>query len=151
MIQLLSDNFVVDLLKIMQEMGINPKNTGIEITESVFASDYTEINQIFQILRDIGIHIAIDDFGTGYSNFENILKLNVDYIKIDGYLIQGITENPRHHIVVETIVNFAHKIGAKTIAEFVSCEAIYNVVKELGIDYSQGYYSGRPQEIASSI
>ncbi len=122
-----------------------------EILESEGIENYEEVVEFITTVKALGAKIAIDDFGTGYSNFENILKLNVDYIKIDGSLIQGITENPRHHIVVETIVNFAHKIGAKTIAEFVSCEAIYNVVKELGIDYSQGYYSGRPQEIASSI
>ena len=121
-----------------------------EILESEGIENYEEVVEFITTVKALGAKIAIDDFGTGYSNFENILKLNVDYIKIDGSLIQGITDNPRHHIVVETIVNFAHKIGAKTIAEFVSSEAIYNVVKELGIDYSQGYYTGKPEEIISS-
>lgn len=121
-----------------------------EILESEGIENYEEVVEFITNVKALGAKIAIDDFGTGYSNFENILKLNVDYIKIDGSLIQGITDNPRHHIVVETIVNFAHKIGAKTIAEFVSSEAIYNVVKELGIDYSQGYYSGKPEEIIPS-
>ena len=93
----------------------------------------------------LGSKIAIDDFGSGYSNFENILKLNVDYIKIDGSLIQGITKNTRHHIIVETIVEFAHKIGAKTIAEFVSDASIYTSIKKIGVDYSQGYYTGKPE------
>ncbi|OHD87679.1 MAG: hypothetical protein A2Y52_01445 [Sulfuricurvum sp. RIFCSPLOWO2_02_43_6] len=121
-----------------------------EILESEGIENYEEVVEFITTVKALGAKIAIDDFGTGYSNFENILKLNVDYIKIDGSLIQGITDNPRHHIVVETIVNFAHKIGAKTIAEFVSSEAIYTVVKELGIDYSQGYYTGKPEEIISS-
>ena len=73
-------------------------------------------------------------------------ELNVDYIKIDGSLIQGIRDQSRHHIVVESIVNFAKKIGAKTIAEFVSSEDIYNAVKEMGVDYSQGFFTGRPKE-----
>lgn len=98
-------------------------------------------------VKDLGAKIAIDDFGTGYSNFENILMLNVDYIKIDGSLIRGISENTRHHIIVETIVTFAQKIGAKTIAEFVSSEEIYTTVKEFGVDYSQGYFTGRPQKL----
>lgn len=121
-----------------------------EILESEGIENYEEVVEFITTVKALGAKIAIDDFGTGYSNFENILMLNVDYIKIDGSLIQGITDNPRHHIVVETIVNFAHKIGAKTIAEFVSSEAIYNVVKELGIDYSQGYYTGKPEEIIPS-
>lgn len=121
-----------------------------EILESEGIENYEEVVEFITTVKALGAKIAIDDFGTGYSNFENILMLNVDYIKIDGSLIQGITNNPRHHIVVETIVNFAHKIGAKTIAEFVSSEAIYNVVKELGIDYSQGYYTGKPEEIIPS-
>jgi len=121
-----------------------------EILESEGIENYEEVVEFITTVKALGAKIAIDDFGTGYSNFENILKLNVDYIKIDGSLIQGITENPRHHIVVDTIVDFAHKIGAKTIAEFVSCEAIYKVVQELGIDFSQGYYSGKPEEIPSA-
>ena len=72
---------------------------------------------------------------------------NVDYIKIDGSLIQGITTNSRHNIIVETIIDFAKKIGAKTIAEFVSDEAIYNAVVNHGIDYSQGYYTGKPEPL----
>lgn len=121
-----------------------------EILESEGIENYEEVVEFINTVKALGAKIAIDDFGTGYSNFENILMLNVDYIKIDGSLIQGITDNPRHHIVVETIVSFAHKIGAKTIAEFVSSEAIYDVVKELGIDYSQGYYTGKPEEIIPS-
>ncbi len=121
-----------------------------EILESEGIENYEEVVEFITTVKALGAKIAIDDFGTGYSNFENILKLNVDYIKIDGSLIQGISENSRHHIVVETIVTFAHKIGAKTIAEFVSSEAIYTVVKELGIDYSQGYFTGKPEEIPLS-
>ncbi|MFA5214510.1 EAL domain-containing protein [Sulfuricurvum sp.] len=116
-----------------------------EILESEGIENYTEVAKFITQVKALGSKIAIDDFGTGYSNFENILKLNVDYIKIDGSLIREITKNSRHHIIVETIVSFAQKVGAKTIAEFVSDEDIYNAVKQLGIDYSQGYFTGKPQ------
>ncbi|MFA5216068.1 putative bifunctional diguanylate cyclase/phosphodiesterase [Sulfuricurvum sp.] len=122
-----------------------------EILESEGIENYEEVTHFITQVKALGAKIAIDDFGTGYSNFENILKLSVDYIKIDGSLIQGITDNTRHHIVVETIVSFAHKIGAKTIAEFVSDEAIYAAVKNLGVDYSQGYYTGKPEKLLHSI
>jgi PAS domain S-box-containing protein/diguanylate cyclase (GGDEF)-like protein len=122
-----------------------------EILESEGIENYAEVVEFITTVKALGAKIAIDDFGTGYSNFENIIKLNVDYIKIDGSLIEGITGNSRHHIVVETIVNFANKIGAKTIAEFVSSEDIYMAVKELGVDFSQGYYTGKPEAMVASF
>jgi EAL domain-containing protein (putative c-di-GMP-specific phosphodiesterase class I) len=105
------------------------------------------VENFIQQVKAHGAKIAIDDFGTGYSNFEHILKLHVDYIKIDGSLIRGIVENERHSIIIETIVDFSKKIGAKTIAEYVSDEAIFEKVKSLGVDFSQGYFTGKPEPI----
>lgn len=118
-----------------------------EIIESEGIENYEEVVSFIMRVKALGAKIAIDDFGTGYSNFENILKLNVDYIKIDGSLIRGITVNNRHNIIIDTIVDFAKKIGAKTVAEFVSDEAVYNAIIKHGIDYSQGYYTGKPQPL----
>ncbi len=118
-----------------------------EILESDGIENYQEVAQFISKVKSLGAKIAIDDFGTGYSNFEHILKLDVDYIKVDGSLIREITDNPRHRIIVETIVDFAQKIGAKTIAEFVSDETIYTTIKEIGVDYSQGYYTGKPEPL----
>ena len=118
-----------------------------EILESEGIENYEEVINFITQIKALGSKIAIDDFGTGYSNFEHILKLNVDYIKIDGSLIKEIVNNNKHSIIVETIVDFARKIGAKTIAEFVSNEAIYSSVKEIGVDFSQGYYTGKPCEL----
>lgn len=118
-----------------------------EILESEGIENYEEVAHFITQVKALGAKIAIDDFGTGYSNFENILKLNVDYIKIDGSLIRGITTDGRHNIIVDTIIDFAKKIGAKTVAEFVSDEAIYNAVITHGIDYSQGYYTGKPEPL----
>ncbi len=115
-----------------------------EILESEGIENYDEVINFITQVKALGAEIAIDDFGTGYSNFEHILKLNVDYIKIDGSLIKGISENNKHKIIVETIVDFARKVGSKTIAEFVSDEDTFLIAKEIGIDFSQGYYSGKP-------
>lgn len=118
-----------------------------EILESEGIDNFEVVSAFIQTIKALGGHIAIDDFGTGYSSFENILKLNIDYIKIDGSLIRNVDTEERHAIVVETIADFAKKMGAKTIAEFVSSEAIYHKVKALGIDYAQGYFIGKPNSL----
>lgn len=115
-----------------------------EILESEGIENYEEVTRFIARVKALGAKIAIDDFGTGYSNFENILKLGVDYIKIDGSLIRGIGDNTRHRIIVETIVDFAGKIGARTIAEFVGDEETYQTLKEIGVDGAQGYFIGKP-------
>jgi diguanylate cyclase (GGDEF)-like protein/PAS domain S-box-containing protein len=117
-----------------------------EILESEEIENYQEVRNFTKRLKEIGSKIAVDDFGTGYSNFEHILRLNVDYIKIDGSLIKGMENNKKNRIIVETIVDFAKKIGSKTIAEFVYNEATYLISKEIGIDYLQGFYIGKPSE-----
>ncbi|MBV5277989.1 MAG: bifunctional diguanylate cyclase/phosphodiesterase [Campylobacteraceae bacterium] len=132
-----------EIIRIITKTGTASRIV-FEILESEGIENYDEVVKFITQVKHLGSKIAIDDFGTGYSNFENILKLNVDYIKIDGSLIQGITKNPRHHIIVETIIEFARKIGAKTIAEYVSDASIYTSVKKIGVDYSQGYYTGKP-------
>jgi diguanylate cyclase (GGDEF)-like protein len=118
-----------------------------EILESEGIENYDSVQCFITQVKALGAKIAIDDFGSGYSNFEHILKLNVDYIKIDGSLVRGIVTNDRHRIIIETIVDFARKIGAKTIAEFVSDEAIFDTLKALRVDYSQGYYTGKPEPL----
>lgn len=115
-----------------------------EILESEGIENYDEVVNFITQIKSIGAKIAIDDFGTGYSNFEHILKLNVDYIKIDGSLIKNIDKNEKHRIIVETIVDFAKKVEAKTVAEFVFDENIFNIVKKIGVNFSQGYYTGKP-------
>lgn len=134
---------VSEIIKTITETG-TASRVVFEILESEGIESYDEVTQFITQVKALGAKIAIDDFGTGYSNFENILKLSVDYIKIDGSLIREIAGNSRHHIIVETIIDFAKKIDAKTIAEFVSDEVIYDTIKELGVDYSQGYFTGKP-------
>ncbi|MDP3290456.1 MAG: EAL domain-containing protein [Sulfuricurvum sp.] len=116
-----------------------------EILESEGIENFDEAASFITRMKAFGVKFAIDDFGTGYSNFENILKLNVDILKIDGSLIKSINENPRNRIVVEAIVDFAHRIGIDTVAEFVSSEEILQNVTDLGITYAQGFHTGKPK------
>lgn len=118
-----------------------------EILESEGIENFDVVSHFIEQVKLMGAKIAIDDFGTGYSSFENILKLNIDYIKIDGSLIKNIDTEKKHAIVVETIVDFAKKIHVQTVAEYVCNESVYTKCKELGIDYAQGFYIGKPAKL----
>lgn len=131
------------ILSTLESTGAGPRVI-FEIIEAEGVEDFERMSAFIKKVKALGAKIAIDDFGTGYSNFENVLKLEIDYLKIDGSLISEIDTNSRHRIVVETIVAFAHHTGAETVAEFVWSEAILRAVKSLGITYAQGYHIGRP-------
>ncbi|MBK3331792.1 EAL domain-containing protein [Persephonella atlantica] len=120
-------------------------NVVFEILESEGIENYREVSGFIKEVKNLGGKISIDDFGSGYSNFEYILKLDVDFIKIDSSLIKNIDSDIYSQIIVETIVGFAQKLGIQTIAEFVHSEDVYETVKNLGIDYSQGFFLGKPQ------
>jgi EAL domain-containing protein (putative c-di-GMP-specific phosphodiesterase class I) len=115
-----------------------------EILESEGIENFVQIEHFIKQVKEYGATISIDDFGTGYSNFEYLMKLNFDYLKIDASMIKNIDKDKKSQLVTKTIVEFSRKMGVKTIAEFVSSKAIYTKVQELGIDYAQGYYLGEP-------
>ncbi len=116
----------------------------LEIVESEGIESFEEVGHFIEQAKSHGMKIAIDDFGTGYSNFEYLIKLNADYLKIDGSLMKEIDKDDKLCGVVETIVSFAKKNDIKVIGEFISTHEIYEKTKELGIDFSQGYYLGHP-------
>ncbi len=121
-----------------------------ELLESEEVKDVDVVFNFIKKVKKFGVKIAIDDFGTGYSNFEKILQYEPDYIKIDGSLIKNINHNGLSKNIVETIVDFAKKQDIETIAEYVENDEIYEIIKSLGIDYSQGYAFGRPQKLIST-
>ncbi|MDY0189246.1 MAG: bifunctional diguanylate cyclase/phosphodiesterase [Desulfuromonas sp.] len=116
-----------------------------EIVESEGIDNYDVIKMFIDQVRIYGIAVAIDDFGTGYSNFDHISQLDIDYIKIDGGLIEQLNSSARARTIVESIIHFAKELDIKIIAEYVSDAALQRSVVELGVDYSQGYYWGKPQ------
>ena len=116
----------------------------VEVLETDEIEDFDQINAFITQFKKLGVKIAIDDFGSGYSNYENILKLNVDYLKIDGSLIKDIDQNQNSFKISKSIINFAHEMGIAVIVEFVHSESVLKVVKELGADFGQGYHLGKP-------
>lgn len=136
---------------IYQELHKNRKTATrliFELVESEGIQDFPEVNQFIRTVKGYGCRIAIDDFGSGYSNFSYLLRLQVDFIKLDSSIVQGLTLNQESSIIIETIVGFCKKMGIATIAEFVSSKGVYDRILELGIDYSQGYYFGKPHSEA---
>ena len=118
----------------------------LEILETERVTDYQKIIDFIIRFKKLGCKVALDDYGSGYSSFEYILKMDLDYIKIDASLIKNINRDEKSRIVVQTIIEFAKKVNMKTIAEFVENEEICKVCKELGVDEYQGYYFSKPSE-----
>ena len=143
-IQLLSPSFTDRLLELIHEMHVNPHTIGIEITESVFASDYGYMNSIISKLRDAGLYIAIDDFGTGYSSMTRVNELNVNCLKIDKYFIDKILKVNSDKAITRDIISMAHRLGHCTIAEGVELEEQKQYLLENGCDKIQGFLIARP-------
>ncbi|HHU63365.1 MAG TPA: EAL domain-containing protein [Clostridiales bacterium] len=143
-IQLLSPDFTSRLFKLISDMQVNPNNICIEITESVFASDYDNINSIIEKLRDAGLHIAIDDFGTGYSSLARERELKVNCMKIDKYFIDKLLYTDLNKAIIGDIISIAHKLGHYIIAEGVEHEIQLKYLKEHNCDRVQGYLISKP-------
>lgn len=122
-----------------------------EILESENIEGVPEVPEFIRFVKDYGCSIALDDFGTGYSNFNYIMTLDVDLIKIDASIIRNLDKDKNAMAIAETIVGFARRTGTRTVAEFVHSKEIYDIVRALGIDFSQGYYLGRPEGDSSQI
>ena len=121
----------------------------IEIVESEGIENFGEITSFIHEIKQLGCRIAIDDFGTGYSNFAYLVKLEVDFIKIDGSLIKDIDTNETSAMTVETIISFAQKMGYGIVAEFVDRMSVQEKLQSLSVDYSQGYLFSKPSPIIS--
>ena len=144
----IKDQYTMDFIVHTIEKTNTAKQITFEIVESEGIESFTEVSNFIKKAKKLGCKIAIDDFGTGYSNFEYIIKLDVDYIKIDGSLIKNINSDNNLYLTVQTIVGFAKALKIKTVAEFVHNEEVLNCVKNLDIDYSQGFFIDEPKELA---
>ncbi|MEA3383784.1 MAG: bifunctional diguanylate cyclase/phosphodiesterase [Campylobacterota bacterium] len=115
-----------------------------EILEDESIKDYSVLINFIKEVKTLGCKVAIDDFGTGYSNFEHLLNMDVDYLKIDASLVKHVATNENSHKVVKTIIDFAKSLNLKTISEYVENEDIFKTTKALGSTYSQGFYFSAP-------
>ena len=136
------------LYELLERYSSDTSRIVFELLEDESVKDFAVIKRFIQKVKKLGVMIAIDDFGAGYSNFERLLEFEPDILKIDGSLIKNIANDIYSRNIVETIVSFAKKQNIITIAEFVENEEIFNILYNLGVDYSQGYYFGEPEKIA---
>jgi diguanylate cyclase (GGDEF)-like protein len=135
-------SFIIHKLK---ESAIGNKIV-FEIIESEGIENFDQVLEFIEDVKKYGAKISIDDFGTGYSNFEYLMKLKVDYIKIDGSMIKNIDSDQNSQMITKTIVNFAKNMNTHTVAEFVHSKNVFEKVKDLNVDFSQGYYFGEPTD-----
>lgn len=124
------------------DVSINQRMT-FEIVETIDIHDYDIFNSFSKSVRKYGIKIAIDDFGVGFSNFSHLSNIEFDYLKIDGTFIKNIFLD-RNIAIVESIVAFCKKNKIKVVAEYVENEMVFKKLCEIGVDFSQGYYFGKP-------
>jgi len=141
----LSKNYLLEYLNDKElEYGIESSRVVLEILEGVSATGKkNHIKQLTQ-LKNRGYSIAIDDFGSEYSNFERVLDLDIDFLKIDAKYIKNIHKNSKSYEVTRAIVFFAKNANIPCIAEFVHNKEVQSIVEDLGIEYSQGYHFSEP-------
>lgn len=133
------------LLKKLNEYKVN-KRLIIEILESENIDDFEILKDFVKKMKTLGVRIAIDDFGSGYSNFSYILQMKPDFIKIDGSIIKNIDHCQNSYNIAKSITQFAKRINAKTIAEYIHSKDVYDKAKKLKIDAFQGFYFSEPKK-----
>ncbi|HXH02860.1 MAG TPA: bifunctional diguanylate cyclase/phosphodiesterase, partial [Candidatus Competibacteraceae bacterium] len=122
----------------------NPANIVFEVTETAAVENFTAACELIRSLREMGYRFALDDFGAGFSSFDYLKHLSVDYVKIDGSFVRNLAKDRVDRIFVNAIHDMAKGLGVKTIAEFVENAETVEVLKEIGVDYGQGYYFAKP-------
>ncbi|MPM98997.1 Phytochrome-like protein cph2 [bioreactor metagenome] len=135
----------------IQDMQVDSQNVCLEITESIFASNYQEINNILSRLKRFGIRIAIDDFGTGYSSLARVRELNVNCLKIDKYFIDKLLTLSDEEAITGDIISMAHKLGHYVIAEGIEQDRQIQYLKNFGCEQIQGYLIAKPLEERAAL
>ncbi|WP_457641533.1 EAL domain-containing protein [Persephonella sp.] len=149
-----SDLFTEAIVDLLKEIAVKDKLADrliLEIIENENITSYEKMQNTLLDLKSYGYRIGIDDFGSGYSNFIYLITLEVDFLKIDANIIKTIDKDHISYVVTETINNFCKKVNIKTVAEYIENEQICKTVKNLDIDFGQGYYFSKPMSIEEVI
>lgn len=139
---------LASIQQLLDEYAIHPQRLTFEVTETVAMANLGSAIDFLARLRALGCRTALDDFGVGYSSFAYLKDLPADYVKLDGSFVRNITEDKVQLAMVKSMTEIAHAMGKKVVAEFVESEAVLKMLEGIGVDYAQGYYTGRPGLLA---
>jgi two-component system CheB/CheR fusion protein len=146
----LSDRDFLDfVIQQFEKHGLDPRRVCFEVTETAAIANLSNARRLFSTLSKMGARFALDDFGTGMSSYGYLKSLPVDFLKIDGSFVKDIATDPIDLALVKSINDIGHVMGKQTIAEFVENEEIFQKVKELDVDFAQGYHIDRARPIES--
>jgi diguanylate cyclase (GGDEF)-like protein/PAS domain S-box-containing protein len=141
------EQFIAFLIDAFERYQIAPHSICFEITETAAISNMESAIDFISLLHDHGCLFALDDFGSGLSSYAYLKQLPVDYLKIDGSFVKNIVNDPIDYAMVKSINEIGHVMGKKTIAEFVENDEILEKLREIGVDYAQGYGIARPESL----
>ena len=139
-----SQEFFDFLQEILESSTVSPEKITFEITETAAAEDMAFVGKFIKKIKEMGCKFSLDDFGTGYSSYSYLKSLNIDYLKIDGAFIKDITTSETDAAMVKSMNEIGHSLGLETIAEYVENDEIQEVVREIGVDYAQGWGVQKP-------
>ena len=138
------DSFLDFLLNKIKNSPVTTEKICFEVTETATISNLNYAADFINEVKKLGCKFSLDDFGTGLASYEYLQKLPVDYLKIDGIFIKDIVKNTNNYAMVKSINELGHFLGKETIAEYVENDEILGVLKEIGVDYAQGYGVEKP-------
>lgn len=138
------EGLLIYLRNLIDSSGVDPHQVCFEITETTAIANMSRATNFMRQLKKHGVTFALDDFGNGFSSFSYLKQLPVDYLKIDGSFVRGISEDPIDLAMVHAVNDIGHVMNMKTIAEFVTARAIRDMLVEMGVDYLQGYEIAKP-------
>jgi len=142
------ENLETEIRNILTETGIHPRLLELELTESLLMTDAEAAAQTLRNLKSIGVSLAVDDFGTGYSSLAYLKRFPLDCLKIDRAFIRDCIADPDDAMIATAVINLAHSLKLKVVAEGVETEAQLNFMRSHGCDQIQGYYFARPLDVA---
>ena len=140
-----SVHFLNSVIRQLESLDIDASKICFEVTETAAISNLRAATGFISRLKKLGCHFALDDFGSGLSSFGYLKNLPVDYLKIDGIFVKDVADDPIDHAMVKSINDIGHVMGMKTIAEFVESDEIKSKLKDLHVDFVQGFDIGRPR------
>ncbi|MGC1508397.1 DUF1631 family protein [Ketobacter sp.] len=138
------ETFLDFIFEALVRYEVPRKKLIFEITETTAVANLEDAADFINEMKGIGCRFSLDDFGAGQSSYAYLKRLPVDFIKIDGAFVRNITEDDVDYALVKSITEMGHFLNKKIVAEFVSDDEILEVVKDIGVDYVQGFYLGKP-------